>query len=629
MKKLDDPLPMGYSSAGTVIACGDGVQQYKPGDRVASNGPHAGVVCVPKNLCAKIPDNVSFEQASFSVLSAIAVQGIRLADLQMGATAFVIGLGLIGQITVALLKAQGCFVIGTDLDDSKCELALKMGADIAVSNASGSFVFENSRGLGADAVLITAATKGDGPIELASAAVRQKGKIVAVGLVGLTLPRRDLYFKEAEVIVSCSYGPGRYDPFYENLGNDYPPAYVRWTEQRNMQSVLDLMGQGKLNFEPLVSHTFDIDDALKAYQLIESGEKKYLGMIIEHKADDARTAIDTIELRSHAPTGTPGYGILGVGNFAKAVILPTIQKETRLVPKVVCSAGGLSAAQVGASTAFEKATTNEQEVYAHPDINAVFIITQHNQHARQVIDALNAKKNVFVEKPLALTEEELSDIETTLTKLGDDAPLVMVGFNRRFSRAAWTVKHFFDDVVSPITVSIRFNAGEIPAEHWTQNEQIGGGRIIGEGCHAIDLATYLTGAVPMRVYAESIGGETAPVITDDQCFITLRHRNGSISNIAYLAGGDKSFPKERIEVIGGGKVAVIDDFRTVTLVSGGRTETRNLGGQDKGHGTEINMFGRAVADGGAAPIPWQDLHAVSLASIRAVKSLREGIPFLI
>ncbi len=626
-EKLDSPMTMGYSSAGVVLACGGGVQEYKPGDRVASNGPHAEIVCVPRNLCARVPDDVPFERAAFAVLGAIAMQGVRLAKVNLGETAFVIGLGLVGQLTVSLLAAAGVRVIGTDLEPSKCELAMKMGAETARPGISAGDVESMTGTMGADAVLITASTKSNAPIELAAGAVRQKGRVILVGVVGLELDRRPFYFKEAEFAVSCSYGPGRYDPQYEDQGRDYPPAWVRWTEQRNIQAVLDLMGRRQLDVSPLISHRFAIEQAEQAYQMIEAGNEPYLGIVLEYPAQEPDAVARNVVLQSTSvQEGKIGAGVLGAGNFARMVLLPAIQKCDWFVARVICSASGVSAAHSGRKLGFERATSDEDEVFADPAVGVAFSITQHDQHARHVLKAIAARKPIFVEKPLCLTVDELAQIQQALLEAGDAAPLIMVGFNRRFSPAARQVKDFFARVSEPLTVSFRFNAGPIPADHWTQDDAIGGGRIIGEACHAIDLATYLCGSPPVRVYAESIGGTGAPNIVDDQCFITLRHANGSISSIAYLAGGDKAFPKERIEVFGGGQVAVIDDFRSVTLCARGKTQKHKLKGQDKGHQAEIVTFAKTLQQGSDPPISWSDLRSVTLASILAVRSLREGLP---
>lgn len=625
-EKLDAPMNMGYSSAGIVLATGHGVQEYKPGDRVASNGPHAGIVSVPRHLCARVPENVPFEHAAFTVLGAIALQGVRLSRVVLGETVLVIGLGLVGQIAVGLLKAAGCRVLGTDPDRAKCELAITMGADGARPDLRASDVENATGGLGADAVLITASTRSNGPIELAAAAVRQKGRVVLVGVVGLELDRRPFYFKEAEFVVSCSYGPGRYDPDYEERGHDYPAAHVRWTEQRNLQAVLDLLASGRLDVAPLISHRFPIEKAEDAYQLIESGTEPFLGVLLTYPPAGPHAPARRIELRSAATNGKVGVGVLGAGNFARMVLLPAIRACGNLHPAVLCSAGGVSAAHSGEKLGFDSAATDEEQVFADPGVGVIFSVTRHDQHARHVLSAIRHGKSIFVEKPLCLTVDELLEIEQALLAT-DNPPLVMVGFNRRFSPAAIQVKEFFRSVRAPLTVSFRFNAGSIPANDWTQSDETGGGRILGEACHGIDLATFLTGSPPVRVFAESIGGENAPEITDDQCFITLRHANGSISNIAYLAGGDKAFPKERIEVIGGGRIAVIDDFRSVTTCTGGKTNRAKWSQQDKGHRAEVEAFARALGSGGPAPIPWNELSAVSLAALLAVRSLREGFPF--
>ncbi len=623
-EKLDSPMPMGYSSAGVVLACGSGVQGFKPGDRVASNGPHAGVVCVPRHLCAHVPANVPFDHAAFAVLGAIALQGVRLARVQLGDTALVIGLGLVGQLTVALLKAQECRVLGTDPVAARCELARRMGAEFAEPGLSAREVLSRTRELGADAVLIAASTTSNDPVNLAAECVRQKGRVIAVGAVGMNLPRRPFYFKEAEFAVSCSYGPGRYDPEYEERGHDYPPGYVRWTEQRNLQAVLDLMGSGSLDVAPLISHRFSIEDADKAYRVVESAAESSLGILLQYPETESAPQ-RTIELRASPAPGGLGIGWIGLGGFARSTLLPALKKAGSVRLRIACSAGGLSATSAAEKHGFELATSDAAAVLSDDQIQAVFITTRHDQHAGQVIGALKAGKAVFVEKPLCLTLEELAEIESLIPNL--QSPFLQVGFNRRFSPSAQLVREFFSSCAQPLAVSIRFNAGAIPADHWTQEEGSGGGRIIGEACHAMDLATFLVGAPPVRVFAESVGGEKAGPVTDDQCFITLRHANGSISSIGYLAGGDKAYPKERIEVIGGGRVAVIDDFRSVTTVAGGHERTKKFAAQDKGHAAELEAFMRALREGSPAPVSWAEIRAASLAAILAVRSLREGVPF--
>ncbi|HJN09205.1 MAG: bi-domain-containing oxidoreductase [Pirellulaceae bacterium] len=626
-EKLDEPMPMGYSSAGVVLACGREVQEFKPGDRVASNGPHAEVVAVAKHLVARVPDSVPLDQAAFAVLGAIAMQGVRLSEVTLGERVFVIGLGLVGQLAVSLLNAAGCVVIGTDPDAAKCELAKQMGAQFASPELSATHVNEFTGGVGADAVLIAASTKSNGPIELAAHAVKKRGRVVLVGVVGLELDRRPFYFKEAEFVVSCSYGPGRYDPDYEQRGRDYPVSHVRWTEQRNLEAVLQLMAAGKLDVSPLISHRFSITQADQAYALLDQSAEPYLGIVVGYPDSESAPHSRTISLPASQPrTGKLGIGVIGAGNFGKMVLIPTIAalEDVRLVS--LCSAKGISAVQVGRKHAFESATSDENEIFSASEVDAVFSITQHHHHAEHVIRAVETGKHCFVEKPLCLTVEELQRIEKALMDQPSGAAKLMVGFNRRFAPAALMVKQHFQGVTAPLTVSVRFNAGAIEKDHWVQDAAEGGGRIIGEACHAIDLATYLIGSPPVRVYAESIGGPHAPQVTDDQCFITLRHADGSLSSVAYLAGGDRASPKERIEVHGGGRTASIDDFRKVETYGGGKKRTKSFR-MDKGHQREVTAFIESIRNGQPSPIAWPDIRAVTLASILAVQSIREGVPF--
>ncbi|MGI9458902.1 MAG: bi-domain-containing oxidoreductase, partial [Pirellulales bacterium] len=623
--KLDEPMSMGYSSAGVVLACGHGVSGYKVGERVASNGPHAGVVTVPVNLCARIPECVSYDHASVAVVGSIAMQGVRLGQVSLGESVLVIGLGLVGQLAVMILKAAGVRVIATDLDPEKCALAMKLGADVASSNLSVQQAQTFSNGYGVDAVLITAATESNAPIELAAAAIRQRGRVVLVGVTRIDIPRAPFYEKEAEFTVSCSYGPGRYDPEYEIEGRDYPLGFVRWTEQRNIQAVLDLMASKKLDIEPLISHRFLIDKADKAYEMVFGNTERYLGVILQYPEVDSTRTLNTITIRSTKKVNDNiRIGVIGAGNFARLTMLPAIQRCSNVTFHSIASAHGMSAQNLGKQFGFSTVTTDESILLNDQNINSVFLLTRPNLHASQIISALRAGKNVFVEKPLAITAEELGEIEKTLLDL-ESSPLLMVGFNRRFSPACRKVRNFFEDVSAPLTVSFRFNAGFLPKDSWVQNEIVHGGRIIGEACHAIDTATYLVNSPPVRVYAESVGGPNAPSITDDQCFITIRHANGSISSIAYLAGGDRIIPKERIEVLGGGRMAVIDDFREVSLASGGKLKKHKLVG--KGHLEEVEAFLDAVRLGKPSPIHWIEMKSVTIATILAVRSLREGIHF--
>ncbi|HXG60974.1 MAG TPA: bi-domain-containing oxidoreductase [Planctomycetota bacterium] len=619
--RLDQPSPLGYSSAGVAIACGEGVPGIRPGMRVASNGPHAGLVCVPRNLCAPVPENVPLDHAAYAVIGAIALQGVRLSRVELGDSVYVIGLGLVGQLAVALLKASGCRVYGTDLDPWKCEVARSLGADRAAADLDAAAVQTLTGGLGADAVLVTASTPSDGPIEQAAAAVRPKGRVVAVGAVGLNVPRRPFYFKEAELVVSKSYGPGRYDPEYEDRGRDYPPAYVRWTEQRNIQAVLDLMAAGRLDVSPLTTHRFPIERAEEAYALLEKGSARSLGVLLEYPAPpEAPAPPRHLPLRAAPSSKAPAVGFLGAGQFARAVLLPTLRSLGSLRFKTLCSPGPLAAIDAADKFGFESVTTDEDALFADPEIKAIFIATRHDQHARLAIRALRAGKHVFVEKPLGIALEEIESVERALAEAPSPPPLLMVGFNRRFSPLSRAVREFFADTATPRTVSVRFNAGTLPPGHWAADDAIGGGRIVGEACHGIDLATYLVGAPPARVFAEAVPG------ADDRCFITLRHTDGSVSCVAYLSGGDRGIPKERVEVFGGGRVAVIDDFREACFSVEGRIRRQRRWRRDKGHRDELAAFAELILRGGEAPVSWPELRAVSLTALLAVRSLREGVP---
>ena len=643
MTKLDQPMPLGYSSAGKVIACGEGVQGLKPGDFVASNGPHAEFVCVPKNLCARVPEGVSLELSAFSVLGAIALQGIRLSKLEIGSTAFVIGLGLIGQIVVSILKAGGIRVIGTDPDKKRCELALKMGAYIAEPSIGAKTVEEITSGLGADAVIITASTDSNEPIEVAVNAVRKKGRIVLIGVVGLNLDRRQFYFKECEFVVSCSYGAGRYDPIYEERGVDYPAPYVRWTVKRNMEAVLDLMARKQIDLSPLITHRFPFEKIEEAYEILLKNKEPHLAILLEYSQKEKpeeiiknKELIKTTTFPSNGEfatnitikktiSGKIKVGFLGAGNFATSVLIPLLRKCGKFEPYAIVSASGLSASCAAKKFGFKETLEDEETLLEKKDIDAIFICTRHKNHARQVIKSLQAGKHVFVEKPLALNIEDVASIEEAVKN--SSGLILTVGYNRRFSHCARVLKSFFNDVYEPLSICIRMNAGSLPPEHWTQEPEEGG-RIIGEACHAIDLATFIAGSNPVKVFAESAGSNSTLQITDDRCFITLSHKNGSISSIAYLAGGDKTFPKERIEVFGGGRVAVIEDFKKTIGIKNGRPTTLWSGLRDKGHEEELKAFADSIYKGnGNFPIPWETLKAVSLASILAVRSMKEGFLF--
>ncbi|EYF03871.1 bi-domain-containing oxidoreductase [Chondromyces apiculatus] len=624
--KLDEPMPLGYSAAGVVLELGRGVSHLKPGDRVAVAGPHAGVVAVGTNLCARIPDEVSFEQAAYTSVGAIALEGVRLAGLGLGERVLVIGLGLIGQITVCLLKAQGCRVLGTDLDPDKLELARALGADeVVAGNPSPDRVRAFAGGHGVDAVIITAATASNAPIELAAAAARVRGKIVLVGVVGLEIPRQPFFEKELTFTVSSSLGPGRFDQAYADKGIDYPVGHVRWTMQRNMEAVLDTIAQGKLPVERLTSHRFAIDRAPEAYDLITGATKApFLGVILEHPPAPPRPS-RRVELRRAPPLahGDVGLSLIGAGNYARLILMPMLEQQRGVRFRGLCTAKGMSAEHSGRVKGYAYATTEVQQIWDDPDTHAVLIATRHDLHAELVIAALRAGKHVFVEKPLCIRMEELEAIARCVDALGERCPVLMVGYNRRFAPATTRLRELFA-AVKPLSISYRFSVPPIPPDHWVQDEEVGGGRIVGEATHAIDTCVALTGSPPLRVYAESVGKVGGLDTTDDRVFITLRHHDGSVSSVSYQSGGDRALPPERIEIFGGGKVAILDGWDTLEIWANGEVQ-RERAGKDKGQKDELEAFFRACR-GGVPPIPWEHVLGVTEASLLAVRSLREGFP---
>ena len=627
--KLDEPMPLGYSSAGVVLACGRGVQEFKPGDRVAAAAPHAEVVAIGRNLCAHIPDGVSFEQASYAAVGAIALEGVRLAKVSLGERVLVIGLGLIGQITVALLKAQGCRVFGVDVDPAKLELARAFGADAVGAGAPRDAVMAFADSYGVDAVVITAATDSNEPIEFAADVARTKGRIVLVGVVGLNLPRAPFFMKELEFTVSSSLGPGRSDPSYEEKGIDYPFGHARWTAQRNMAAILDVIAAGKLPVEKLTTHRYAIDRAPEAYDLITARKEPFFGVVLEYpQTATATNGARRIDLPSHAARASSsaklGLAVVGAGNFSRLIMMPILSKTGGFTLRGLCTAKGMNAVTTGNKYGFAYATTDVAELLSDRETSAVILATRHDLHAETVVAALRAGKHVFVEKPLCIRAEELTAIDACVRELGKSCPILMVGFNRRFAPATAKVRDHFRGI-TPLSVSYRFAPGAIPAFAWPQDEDVGGGRLIGEACHAIDTCCAITGSPPVRVYAESVGKVGGVETTDDRVQITVRHENGAVSGISYQAGGDRAGPVERIEVFGGGRTAIVDEWDRVDLYKGGSSE-RVKGGKDKGHASEFAAFLEACRRGGAWPIPWDHLYGVTWASIMAVLSLREGLP---
>ena len=627
--RLDHPSALGYSSAGTVLAVGEGVTDIQPGDRVACAGVnhavHAELACVPRLLVARIPsESVTFEQAAFTTVGAVALHSIRTADVRLGDTVAVIGLGLLGQLAVQILKAAGCCVLGMDIAVDRAALALRLGAD-AVGHSAAAFrdlCMHHSHGRGADAVLITAQTVSNDPVNLAGEVARDRAVIVAVGAVGMDIPRRLFYEKELDFRVSRSYGPGRYDAAYEQMGIDYPIGYVRWTETRNMEAFLGLLAEGKLNLTPLITHRFPIDRAPSAYEWIAGkAGAPFLGVVIAYPGAAEQNTLTRIAA-SAGPFAGPRQvrlGLLGAGSFATSVLLPAIRRQGGVELITACAASGLHARYAAAKFGFRNCATDEREVSTDPEINTVVIATRHHLHARQVIAALESGKHVFCEKPLCLNQAELLQISSARVAQASRRLILMVGFNRRFSRLSLRLKDFLQAVGEPLSINYRVNAGFLPADHWLNDPAQGGGRILGEVCHFVDYLSFLTGAVPVEVQTRSL--PNSGPYSNDNVVCWLRFSNGSHGTITYLANGDKSYSKERVEVFGGGSVAVLEDFRRLELIRGGRKSVlRSRWRQDKGHRREWESFLNAVGTGAPEPIPFRETAATMLATFALEES---------
>lgn len=632
LAKLDQPLSLGYCNCGRVLEVGQGVTGFTPGDHVVSNGPHAEVVCVPVNLCAKVPTGVTDDEAAFTVLSAVALQGIRLAAPTLGETFAVVGMGLIGMIAVQLLRANGCRVIGIDIAPSREEMARLCGVSVFVNSTAEDPVaaaMASTDGRGVDGVLITAATKSNEPVSQAAKMCRKRGRIVLVGVSGLELSRADFYEKELSFQVSCSYGPGRYDSEYELKGQDYPIGFVRWTEQRNFEAVLDLMASGRLDVRPLIGKTVVLDKAPAVYEDL-SGEGSGLGILIEYPGEPhfEPASQDSLSIRLPGPSspvspaGNVSVGFVGAGNFGSSVLIPAFREAgARLV--AIASEKGVTAAHAARKFGFESATAGFDAVVSDPKVNTVVIATRHDAHAGMVAAALRAGKHVFVEKPLALNEAQLEEV----IRAYEDAPAkeslhLMVGFNRRFSPHATKIKSLLAGSIEPKVFVMTVNAGAIPSSHWTQDPEVGGGRIVGEGCHFVDLLRFLAGSPITDVQARSVGGSPSDGIRNDKVTITLSFGDGSMGSIHYLANGNKSFPKERLEVFCGGRILVLDNFRKLTGYGWKGFRADKLWRQDKGHKAEAAEFLRSVEKGLPTPIPFEELVEVTRATIRAAGMIR-------
>ncbi|MBC8044938.1 MAG: bi-domain-containing oxidoreductase [Rhizobacter sp.] len=634
--KLNTDSAMGYASAGIVVEVADDVSEFRVGDKVACAGAgyasHAEFVVVPKNLCAKVPEGVRLEDAAYSTLGAIAMQGLRQAAPTLGETVMVIGLGLLGLLLVQELKANGCKVIGIDINPQSLVLALELGCDLALSRNDDSLtnqIQSLTHGFGVDAVIITASTSQNDPVEFAAQVMRDRGRVVMVGVTGMDLPRTPYYMKELDFRLSRSYGAGRYDANYEERGIDYPIGYVRWTEKRNMESFLQLVAEKKVRLDKITTHTFPIERGDEAYKLV-GGEVKerYIGILLDYGAFGGQTEVAEKLNGAHrngnalniagktSAEAAKRIGFIGAGSFAQGYLVPHLKTIAGVELAAVCNATGINAENAKEKFGFERAVSNIDDVLNDARIGTVFIATRHDLHAELVIKALAAGKNVFVEKPLALNEESLLRLAETYERTDAE---VLTGFNRRFSAPVIALCEAFQGIDEPLSVSYRVNAGPLPADHWTQDLDEGGGRLIGEGCHFIDTMQFITGSEPVRVYAELL-----PAAARENLVITIRFANGSVGTLHYLCNGDKLYPKERIEVFGGRRIAVMENFKTLMISEQGKERIKTFDGT-KGHKEEIDAFIASLGMGKPA-LSFQSQVLTTLATFRINQSLNSGMP---
>jgi len=625
-RRLDQPMPLGYSSSGMIVEVGEGLIGFHVGDRVVCAGGgyavHAEYAVVPQNLLAHLPESVDFESGASATLGAIALHGFRLAEPQIGERVAVIGLGLLGLLTAGIARAAGCVVFGVDLSTARVAFARSMGVEAVSREGAEEAAASFSKGAGFDTVLICADTSSDDPVEFGGTIARDRARVIAVGAVGMTIPRRLYYAKELTFLVSRSYGPGRYDPLYEEAGHDYPSGYVRWTEGRNLAAYVNLLAEGKLDVAQLITHRFPIERATEAYDLITGKtDEPFLGVLITYPEIPHEPATHLLlKERPIEPTPTIRLGVFGAGNFATSVLFPILRRMRGIEMVGLATATGMTGAHAGRKYGFRYATTDEEEILGDKGVNTVTILTRHHLHAQQVIDALQVGKHVFCEKPLSLTREGLIGVAKVVEVSNR---LLTVGFNRRFAPLAVQLKAFLEGMHEPVSMYYRVNAGLLPKEHWLHDPTQGGGRIIGEACHFIDFLTFLLGEPPIRVQSKGLPDDER--YQEDNVLLTFEFPDGSVGSIAYLAAGDQAFPKERLEVIGGGRVAVLDDFRRLETFSRGRRRIhRSWLRQDKGHRAIWQAFANSILTGGPPPIPYHQLFAVSMASFAAVESLRSG-----
>lgn len=627
--KLSQPLPLGYCNVGVVSQVGDAVVGLKVGDRVVSNGPHADVVKVPKNLCAKIPENVDDESAAFVVVASIGLQGIRLAQPTLGEAFVVTGVGLIGLLTVQLLRAQGCRVLAIDFDEDKLSLARQFGAQTCNPGIGEDPVVSGiafSRGSGVDGVIITASTQSSDPVTQAARMCRKRGRIVLVGVAGLELNRADFYEKELSFQVSCSYGPGRYDHTYEEKGQDYPLGFVRWTEKRNFEAVLDIMDSGQLDVKPLITHRFSFEDASQAYDVL-TADKKGLGILLEYKSPVLQRMAQRVTLKPGVvfTPQRPVVGLIGGGNYASRMLIPAFKAANAQLHTIV-TAGGINGVINGEKAGFAEASTDVSSLLSNTAINTIAIVTRHDTHASFVAQALQAGKHVFVEKPLAIDLDGLNSVRSAYDEVqmfaSEGGPQVMVGFNRRFSPQVQKMKALLAPIKEPKSFIMTMNAGAIPGNHWTQDNVVGGGRIIGEACHFIDLMRFLAGSPIVSIQARRMGDAPGVSVAEDKASITLGFEDGSFGTILYLANGAASFPKERVEVFAAGRVLQLDNFRKLKGYGWPNFRKMNLWKQDKGQNACVAAFLQAVEKAVPA-IPVDEIFEVARVTIEVAELLRK------
>ncbi|MEW5802942.1 MAG: bi-domain-containing oxidoreductase [bacterium] len=636
MKKLDAHSPLGYSCAGQVVDLAADVHSFMVGDFVACGGltaSHSEVVCVPSNLCVKLNPDADLRQAAYNSLGAIAMQGVRQADLRLGETCAVIGLGLLGQLCALLLRASGVRVVGVDINQSMVELAARHCADIGLNRSDSGIegkIRQFSNDIGCDGVIITAASESLDPINFAGAVARKRGTIVVLGAVPTGFDREPhFYKKELQVKMSCSYGPGRYDPAFEEKGIDYPVSYVRWTEKRNMQSFQDLIYSKRVDIEYLTSHVFKLDDAPRAYDMLIERSEPFIGILIEYEKPKpvdrclVKVKPSKSETQDKAAPGQAVIGFIGAGSYAQSFLLPNIPKNRKdIALRGVMTATSTGSRSVADRFGFEFCTGNDKDILENEEINTIFIATRHNTHAELVKKSLLAGKHVFVEKPFCLSEQELHDISKIYSgQINNGHPhlLLMVGYNRRFSPLAQTMKKNLKS--GPMAMIYRVNAGFIPPDSWIQDSDTGGGRIIGEVCHFIDFLTFINGSAPVSVYARAM--ET-PASLHDTVNISLSFQNGSIGSISYFSNGDKGLPKEQVEIYAHGSTAVLHDFKGLTLYTRGKKTDKKLAIQNKGQKEQVSLFLEAVLKGSGTVIPFEDIYRTSLATFKVEESIRTG-----